>query len=188
VAGDLFFLLESKKYTYKPWVDDLSVPYVTFFVVAAGASTATVVSKIVLSVQKSRSRGRASARAVMPAIALADTADEERLAKLDEEIEANRLDQRKAYVASNANWVQFNRLLASPRRVLGIIGSIRRIRALIALYRCCELLLLVCEDIPMGMQPQPLGSVAMPVSPSLYCGAIFFDRCDERLLLRPFYP
>jgi hypothetical protein len=56
-------------------------------------------------VQKTRSRGRASARAVAPAIALADTAHEERLAKLDKDIEANRLDQHKAYVASNANWV-----------------------------------------------------------------------------------
>ena len=89
--------MESKKYTYKEWVGDLSVPYITFFVVAAGASIATVVGKIVLFVQKSRSRGRASARAVAPAIALVDTALEERLAKLDEEIEANRLDQRKAY-------------------------------------------------------------------------------------------
>jgi hypothetical protein len=86
-------------------VGDLSVPYVTFFVVAAGASIATVISKIVLSVQKSRSRGRAGPRAVAPDIALAGAAHEERLAKLDEEIEANRLDQRKAYVDSNANWV-----------------------------------------------------------------------------------
>ena len=84
---------------------DLSVPYITFFVVAAGASIATVVGKIVLVVQKSRSRGRARARAVAPAIALARSVLEERLAKLDEEIEANRLDQRKAYAASNANWV-----------------------------------------------------------------------------------
>ncbi len=80
-------------------MDDLSVPYITFFVVAAGASIATVVSKIVLSVKKSRSRGRASARAVAPAIALADTAHEVRLAKLDTDIEANNLDQRKAYAA-----------------------------------------------------------------------------------------
>ena len=101
----MLFLLESKKYTYKEWVDDLSVPYISFFVVAAGASIATVVGKIVLFVQKSRSRGRASARAVAPAIALADTAHEERLANLDEDIEANRLDQRKAYVASNADCV-----------------------------------------------------------------------------------
>ena len=84
---------------------DLSVPYITFFVVAAGASITTVVAKIVLSVQKSRSRGRARARAVVPAIALADTAHEERLAKLEYDIEANRLGQRKAYVASNADWV-----------------------------------------------------------------------------------
>ncbi len=81
-------------------MNNLSVPYVTFFVVAAGASIATIVAKIVMFVQKSRSRGRASARAVAPAIALADTAHEERLAKLDEEIEANRLDLRKAYVAA----------------------------------------------------------------------------------------
>jgi hypothetical protein len=100
VAGDLLFLLESKKYTYKEWVDDLSVPYIAFFVVAAGASIATVVAKFVMFVQKSRSRGRASAPAVAIAIALADTAHEERLAKLDKEIEANRLDQRKAYVAA----------------------------------------------------------------------------------------
>ncbi len=100
VAGDLLFLLESNKYTYKEWVDDLSVPYITFFVVASGASIATVVGKIVLFVQKSQSRGRASARAVAPAIALAAAADEERLAKLDEDIEANRLDQRRAYAAT----------------------------------------------------------------------------------------
>ena len=136
VAGDLLFLLESKKYTYKEWVDDLSVPYITFFVVAAGASITTVVGKIVLFVQKSRSRGRASARAVAPAIALADAAQEERLVKLDGEIEANRLDQRRAYVAA-------------LNRGLGIAGSARRI----ALCRCCELLLLVCEDIPMGTLP-----------------------------------
>jgi hypothetical protein len=30
--------LESKKYTYKEWVGDLSVPYIAFFVVAAGAA------------------------------------------------------------------------------------------------------------------------------------------------------
>ena len=81
----------------------------TCFVVAAGASIATIVGKLVMVVQKSRSRGRAraraSARAVAPAIALADTAHEERLAKLDEEIEANRLDQRKLYVASTADCV-----------------------------------------------------------------------------------
>ena len=76
-----------------------------FFVVATGASIATVVGKLGLVAQKSRSRGRARARAVAPAIALADTAHEERLAKLNEEIEANRLDQRKAYVASNADRV-----------------------------------------------------------------------------------
>jgi hypothetical protein len=105
VAGDLLFLLESKKYTYKEWVDDLSVPYTTFFVVAAGASIATVVGKIVLVVQKSRSRGRARARAVAPAIALARSVHEERLAELDGEIEANRLDQRKLYVASSADCV-----------------------------------------------------------------------------------
>jgi hypothetical protein len=139
VAGDLLFLLESKKYTYKEWVDDLSVPYITFFVVAAGASIATVVGKIVLFVQKSRSRGRASARAVAPAIALADAAHEERLAKLDEDIEANRLDQRRAYVAI-------------LRMRTAYTGSLSRI----ALCRCCELLLLVCEDIPMGMQPPRL--------------------------------
>ena len=63
------------------------------------SGVATVVAKIVMFVQKSRSRGRASARAVAPAIALVDTAHEERLAKLDEEIEANRLDQRRAYAA-----------------------------------------------------------------------------------------
>ena len=100
IGGDLLFLLESKKYTYKEWVDDLSVPYIAFFVVAAGASITTVVGKIVLFVQKSRSRGRASARAVAPAIAFADTAREEWLAKLDKEIEANRLDQRRAYAAA----------------------------------------------------------------------------------------
>ncbi len=55
----MLFLLESKKYTYKEWVDDLSVPNFTFFVVSAGASIATVIGKIVLFVQKSRSRGRA---------------------------------------------------------------------------------------------------------------------------------
>jgi hypothetical protein len=77
-----------------------SVPYIMFFVVSAGASIATVVGKIVLFVQKSRSRGRASARAVAPAIALADAAQEERLAKLAEDIEANTLDQRKAYAAA----------------------------------------------------------------------------------------
>jgi hypothetical protein len=81
-------------------VNNLSVPYVTFFVVAAGASISAIVAKIVMFVQKSRSRGRASARAVAPVIALADTAHEERLAKLDEEIEANRLDQRKAYAVA----------------------------------------------------------------------------------------
>ena len=79
-------------------MDDLSVPYITFFVVAAGASIATVVGKIVLFVQKSRSRGRASARAVAPAIA--DTAHEERLTKIDGDIEANMLDQRRAYAAA----------------------------------------------------------------------------------------
>ena len=105
VAGDLLFLLESKKYTYKEWVGDLSVPYITFFVVAAGASIATVVGKIVLVVQKSRSRGRARARAVAPAIALARSVHEDRLAELDGEIEANRLDQRKLYVASNVDCV-----------------------------------------------------------------------------------
>ena len=86
---------------------DLSVPYVAFFVVAAGASITTVVGKIVLFFQKSRSRGRASARAVAPAIALADTAHEESLAKLDKDIEANRLDQRRAYAQAlrNADWV-----------------------------------------------------------------------------------
>jgi hypothetical protein len=120
-------------------VDDLSVPYITFFVVAAGASIATVVGKIVLFVQKSRSRGRASARAVAPAISLADAAHEERLAKLDEDIEANRLDQRRAYVAI-------------LRTRTAYTGSLSRI----ALCRCCELLLLVCEDIPMGMQPPRL--------------------------------
>ncbi len=120
-------------------MDDLSVPYITFFVVAAGASIATVVGKIVLFVQKSRSRGRASARAVAPAIALADTALEERLAKLDEYIEANRLDQRRAYVAA-------------LRTRMRIFGSGTRI----VLCRCCELMLLVCEDIPMGMQPPRL--------------------------------
>ena len=82
VAGDLLFLLESNKYTYKEWVGDLSVPYITFFVVAAGASIATVVGKIVLVVQKSRSRGRARARAVAPAIALARSVHEQRLAEL----------------------------------------------------------------------------------------------------------
>ena len=77
----------------------------TITVASAGASITTVVGKIVLFVQKSRSRGRASARAVAPAIALADTAHEERVAKLEKDIEANRLDQRRAYVASNADWV-----------------------------------------------------------------------------------
>ena len=86
-------------------MDDLSVPYIMFFVVSAGASIATVVGKIVLFVQKSRSRGRASARAVAPAIALVDAAHEARLATLDNEIEANRLDQRKLYVASNVDCV-----------------------------------------------------------------------------------
>ena len=109
----MLFLLESKKYTYKEWVDDLSVPYISFFVVAAGASIATVIGKIVLFVQKSRSRGRASAPAVAPVIALVDAAREERLAKLDKEIEANRLDQRKAYVASNADL--YHRLRESHR-------------------------------------------------------------------------
>ncbi len=101
IAGDLLFLWESNKYTYKEWVGDLSVPYITFFVVAAGASIATVVGKIVLVVQKSRSRARARARAVAPAIAR--SVHEDRLAELDVEIEANRLDQRKLYVASNAD-------------------------------------------------------------------------------------
>ena len=138
----MLFLLESNKYTYKEWVGDLSVPYIMFFVVSAGASIATVVGKIVLFVQKSRSRGRASARAVAPAIALADTAQEERLAKLAEHIEANTLDQRKAYAAA----------LQTRTRYHGLHR--------IALCRCCELLLLVCEDIPMGTQPPPIGSVA----------------------------
>ncbi len=115
VAGDLLFLLESKKYTYKEWVDDLSVPYITFFVVAAGASIATVVGKVVLFVQKSRSRGRASARAVAPAIALADTAQEARLAKLDTDIEANRLDQRRAYAATLRTRTGYHRLCESHR-------------------------------------------------------------------------
>ena len=105
VAGDLLFLLESSKFTYKEWVDDLSVPYITFFVVAAGASIATVVGKLVLVVQKSRSRSRARARAVAPAITPVGGVREDRLAKLDEEIEANRLDQRKLYVASNVDCV-----------------------------------------------------------------------------------
>ena len=113
MPGDLLFLLESKKFTYKEWVDDLSVPYITFFVVAAGASIATVVGKIVLFVQKSRSRGRASARAVAPAIALADAAHEERLAKLDEDIEANRLDQRRAYAAALRTRTGYHRLRES---------------------------------------------------------------------------
>ena len=121
VAGDLLFLLESNKYTYKEWVGDLSVPYITFFVVAAGASIATVVGKIVLVVQKSRSRGRAraraSARAVAPAIALADTAHEERLAKLDDDIEANRLDQRRAYVATLRTRTRYHQLRESHRVV-----------------------------------------------------------------------
>ena len=99
------FLLESKKFTYKEWVDDLSVPYITFFVVAAGASIATVIGKLVLVVQKSRSRGRARARAVSPTIAPVGGVREDRLAKLDEEIEANRLDQRKLYVVANADCV-----------------------------------------------------------------------------------
>jgi hypothetical protein len=105
VAGDLLFLLESSKFTYKEWVADLSVPYITFFVVAAGASIATVIGKLVLVVQKSRSRGRARARAVAPAIAPVGGVREDRLAKLDEEIEANRLDQRKLYVVANADCV-----------------------------------------------------------------------------------
>ena len=109
-----------------------------------------MVGKIVLFVQKSRSRGRASARAVAPAIAIADTAHEERLAKIDGDIEANMLDQRRAYVA------------ALRTRRLGTIGSRRRI----VLCRCCELMLLVCEDIPMGMQPPPLEGVAKRTSGS----------------------
>jgi hypothetical protein len=113
IGGDLLFLLESKKYTYKEWVDDLSVPYIAFFVVAAGASITTVVGKIVLFVQKSRSRGRASAWAVAPAIALADTAHEERLAELDGEIEANRLDQRRAYAAALRTRTGYHRLCES---------------------------------------------------------------------------
>ncbi len=88
-----------------------------FFVVAAGASIATVVGKIVLFVQKSRSRGRASARAVAPAIALADTAHKERLAKLDDDIEANRLDQRRAYVATLRTWTTYHQLRESHRVV-----------------------------------------------------------------------
>ena len=111
----MLFLLESNKYTYKEWVDDLSVPYIMFFVVSAGASIATVVGKIVLFVQKSRSRGRASAWAVAPVIALADTAREERLAKLDDDIEANRLDQRRAYVAILRTQTAYHRLLESHR-------------------------------------------------------------------------
>ena len=117
---------------------DLSVPYITFFVVAAGASISIVVAKIAMFVQKSRSRGRVSAPAVAPAISLADNAHEARLAKLNEEIEANRLDQRKAYVAMLRTRTGYHRLCES-----------------IALCRCCELLLLVCEDIPMSMQPAP---------------------------------
>ena len=111
----MLFLLESNKYTYKEWVDDLSVPYIMFFVVAAGASIATVVGKIVLFVQKSRSRGRASARAVAPAIALADAAHEERLAKLDEDVEANMLDQRRAYAAVLRTPTRYHRLRESDR-------------------------------------------------------------------------
>ena len=111
----MLFLLESNKYTYKEWVGDLSVPYITFFVVAAGASIATVVGKIVLFVQKSRSRGRASARAVAPAIALSGIAHEERLAELDVDIEANRLDQRRAYVATLRTRTAYHRLCDSHR-------------------------------------------------------------------------
>jgi hypothetical protein len=111
----MLFLLESNKYTYKEWVDDLSVPYIMFFVVSAGASIATVVGKIVLFVQKSRSRGRASAWAVAPAIALADAAHEERLAKLDEDIEANTLDQRKAYAAALQMRARYHRPNESHR-------------------------------------------------------------------------
>jgi hypothetical protein len=128
VAGDLLFLLESKKYTYKEWVDDLSVPYITFFVVAAGASIATVVGKIVLFVQKSRSRGRASARAVAPAIAFADAAHEERLAKLDEEIEANRLDQRRAYVATLRTRTRYYRLRESHRALQVLRAAVACLR------------------------------------------------------------
>ena len=94
---------------------DLSVPYIAFFVVAAGASIATVVGRIVMFVQKTRSRGRASARAVAPAIALADASHEERLAKLDEDIEANRLDQRRAYAATLRTRTAYHRLRDSHR-------------------------------------------------------------------------
>ena len=117
------FLLESKKFTYKEWVDDLSVPYITFFVVAAGASIATVVAKIVLFVQKSRSRGRASARAIVPAITLSGTAHEERLAELDEDIEANRLDQRRAYVQ------RFERKLRITGSVVARVVQVLRVAA-----------------------------------------------------------
>ena len=99
---------------------DLSVPYVTFFVVVAGASIATVISKIVLSVQKSRSRGRASARAVAPAIALARSVHEAHLAKLDEDVEANRLDQRRAYAAALRTRTAYHRLRES-RRALQVL-------------------------------------------------------------------
>ena len=106
-------------------MDDLSVPYITFFVVAAGASIATVVGKIVLFVQKSRSRGRANARAVAPAIALADTAQEARLAKLDTDIEANRLDQRRAYAATFRTRTGYHRLRESHRalQVLRVVAA-----------------------------------------------------------------
>ncbi len=109
-------------------MDDLSVPYITFFVVAAGASIATVVGKIVLFVQKSRSRGRASARAVAPAIALADTAHEERLAKLDDDIEANRLDQRRAYVATLRARTTYHQLRESHRVVQALRVDVARLR------------------------------------------------------------
>jgi len=124
----MLFLLESNKYTYKEWVGDLSVPYITFFVVAAGASIATVVGKIVLFVQKSRSRGRASARAVAPAIALADNAHEERLAELDKDIEANRLDQRRAYAAKLRAGTAYHRLRESRRALQVLRVAVARLR------------------------------------------------------------
>ena len=101
IAGDALFLVQSKQYTYKEWVNDLSVPYIALFVVAAGASVGTIVAKVVLFVQKSRSRRRASARADAPiptTITLVGAAHEELLAKLDQKIESNRLHQRRAYV------------------------------------------------------------------------------------------
>ncbi len=158
-------------------MDDLSVPYITFFVVAAGASIATIVGKIVLSVQKSRSRGRASARAVAPAIALADNAHEERVAELDKDIEANRLDQRKAYVAALRMRTGYHRLLESHRALQVLRVAAACLRGHSDGYAAAT-----------PLEVWPSGSVALVPSTDPRFGAIFIDRCDELVLSRPFWP